>query len=131
MTSTPKEPGRSENRAQIGVHREDLMCPMVGLEYNAEHRIGLLWLAPHTCTDMGGAIELFKAIDPNVGLVFTLQVSENIQEPGIPDTAYARDPKSGKWMSIREAGAAARLEAAGLLPLIPSKLISGRLKGGS
>ncbi|MHB1770598.1 MAG: hypothetical protein ACYCST_02435 [Acidimicrobiales bacterium] len=80
---------------------------------------------------MGGAIELFKAIDPNVGLVFTVQVSENIQEPGIPDTAYVRDPKSGKWMSTREASAAARLEAAGLLPLIPSKLIAGVVNGGS
>lgn len=131
MTSISGELERDAKRFQHGVYREDLVCHMVGLEYNAAHRIGLLWLAPHTCTDMYGAIDLFKAIDPNVGLIFTFQVSENMQEPGIPDTAYVRDPDSGKWMSTREANAASWLEAAGLLPLSPSKLITGRLKEGS
>ena len=131
MTSIPDEPERSENHAQIGVYREDLVGRMVGLEYNAEQRIGLLWLAPHTCTDMTGAINLFKAIDPNVRLVLTFQVSENIRGPGVPDTAYARDPENGQWRSTREAIASARLEAAGLMPLSPSKLIMGDANGGS
>lgn len=131
MNSISGELERDAKRSQPGVYREDLVGRMVGLEYNAAHRIGLLWLAPHTCTDMYGAIDLFKAIDPDVGLIFTFQVSENMYEPGIPDTAYARDPDSGKWVSTREAIATARLEAAGLLPLSPSKLITGLIKGGS
>lgn len=45
--------------------------------------------------------------------------------------AYARDPESGKWRSTREVIAAARLDAAGLLPLSPSKLIAGDVNGCS
>ena len=131
MTSISDELERDAKRSQHGVYREGLGCHMVGLEYNAAHRIGLLWLAPHTCTDMQGAIDLFKAIDPNVEIIFTFQVSENTHEPGLPDTAYARDPDSGKWMSTREANAAAWLEAAGLLPLSPSRLITGLINGRS
>ncbi len=36
------------------------------IEYNSETRTGTIWIKPYCTTDMGGAIELFRWIDPEV-----------------------------------------------------------------
>ena len=120
--SAPGAQGKSPY--DYGRRREDVMCRVLGLEYNMVQRFGVLWLAPDNCTDMQGAIEMFQAIDPEVSMICTFQVDADLRKAGIPDTAYVRDPRDGKWTAIPGEIASHRLAGTGLLPLRPSKIIT-------
>jgi hypothetical protein len=57
---------------------------------------------------MRGAIDLFKAIDPNVGLILTFQVSETCSNPGFLIPRMSSTPAVGSGCryetSTRQAG---------------------------
>jgi hypothetical protein len=54
------------------------------LAYDFGIRTGTLALAPWSCTDMGGTIRLFEAIDPHVRLIDT------VGTPAEYSTSYRR-----------------------------------------
>ena len=47
-----------------------LMCETNAINYDLETRTGYIELPPMNCTDMSGAIALFKLIDPRVQRIF-------------------------------------------------------------
>ena len=73
-----------------GIKREDLVCRIIELRYNFEAHACQLFLPNHNCTDMTGAINLAKAIDPDVIIVETF-------EGGKAETAYIK--LNGEWES--------------------------------
>ena len=61
------------DRAQwTAVDRPDLHTHVCSLSYDFPTRTGTLTMPPDCCTDMGGAIELFRRIDPKVERVQTM-----------------------------------------------------------
>jgi hypothetical protein len=52
------------------MNHSKLVCDVRSITYNYDTRVGIVDIA-HGCTDMWGAIDLFKQIDPEVGAVFT------------------------------------------------------------
>jgi hypothetical protein len=60
----------------------ELMTPVRRMTYEFEQRLGVLYLPPYCCTDMAGAIALFRRLDPEVQQVQTFAGSER-------DTVYA------------------------------------------
>lgn len=108
-----------------GLRREDIQCCLVGMEYNARAHAGFLWLEPGNCTDMRGAIALFKAIDPDIHAIFTFQVADDLEGNGIPDTAYILHAANKTWNAWPGKTVAERLAADGLLPLKPPRVITG------
>jgi hypothetical protein len=68
-----------------------LVCKVKTLTYDWTARTGLLYFPPANCCDMGGAIDLFTAIDPEVLLILTFAGDEH-------DTVYARS-SGGQWVA--------------------------------
>ena len=69
-----------------------LMCHLERLEYDTKAKIGALWLADGSCTDMGGAIAVFERIDPGVQAIMTFAGRRR-------DTAYHRT-SDGSWRAV-------------------------------
>jgi hypothetical protein len=67
----------------------ELGCFVHSLHYDFATGCGQLTIARNGCTDMGGCIELFRRIDPNVRRIKTFSGSK-------ADTAYAIDA-DGQW----------------------------------
>lgn len=65
------------------VWREDLQTSACKLVYDFTIRTGTLILPDLCCTDMSGAVRLFKAIDPNVQRIVTMSGD-------VVDTLYTR-----------------------------------------
>lgn len=116
--------GRIAHDHLYGLYRDDIQCHLVGMEYNARAHVGFLWLEPGNCTDMSGAIGLFKAIDPDVRAIFTFQVADDLEGSGIPDTAYILHAATKTWNAWPGETVAEGLAADGLLPLKPSIVIT-------
>ena len=122
MLEHGKETASENDRLSEGIWRRDLVCNMVGIEYDTASRVGLLWLRHGNCTHMPGAIDLFLAIDPAVEMIFTIQRGERPGDPDIPDTAYSRgrrNPPSpslsmAEWYSIPHGAIQERLAKCGL-----------------
>ena len=89
----------TSHRLRDGLWKPDLVCHMVGLEYDAVSHTGMLWLRHGNCTDMRGAINLFLSIDPGVEKVLTFQLGAQPGDPDIPHTAYARKQQN-EWYAI-------------------------------
>lgn len=70
------------------IYRDDVQCFVRELRYDFGQRMGHLMLEDGSCTDMGGCIELFKKIDPEVQAIATYA-------GGKRDTGYWL--KDGKW----------------------------------
>lgn len=69
-----------------------LQCYVLELRYDYEQRIGVAVLGSATsCTDMGGCIAAFQAIDPEVR-----QIQTYADRGRKPDTVYTRG-ENGKW----------------------------------
>lgn len=86
-----------------GVFKEDLVTSVRRLEYDFELRAGFLYLPPSCCTDMGGCIKLFQAIDPEVSLIYTF-------EGGVQGTIYERvgtiyERNDQRWRAVVRANA--------------------------
>lgn len=67
-----------------GVFQRDLMCRIIRFNYDFETQECRLFLDAHNCTDMTGAINFAKAIDPDVLFVRTY-------ERGQLDTCYRKE----------------------------------------
>jgi hypothetical protein len=71
------------------VYGNRLMCYVKSLHYDWLTRIGTLTIHPDGCTDMTGAVGLFKSIDPSV---LTIDVKCN--------TPYRYQFVGGKWCYV-------------------------------
>jgi len=69
-----------------------LMTTVRRMSYDFERRVGALYLPEGVCTDMGGAIQFFKRIDPEVEQIQTYAGPER-------DTISTR---TGKQWEARE-----------------------------
>ena len=69
----------------------------------------MLFIGPDSCTDWGGAVALFAAIDPDVREVYTVPVDYPESNEG---TAYVRAPDD--WTARRIAPQRCREIEAGL-----------------
>jgi hypothetical protein len=58
-----------------------LQCEIVGLQYDFKAKTGLLYMGENSCCDMGGCLDLFKAIDKGVRIILTYSGSAQ-------DTSY-------------------------------------------
>ena len=65
-------------------------CYVHRIASNFDTRTSFIGMGEFSCTDMGGAIELFRAIDLDVEAVVTAT------SKGMLDTVYSRDAQ-GKW----------------------------------
>jgi hypothetical protein len=65
------------------VHRDDLHTSVERLEYDFRHATGFLYMPKGCCTDMGGCIALFEAIDPKVRVIRTFAND-------VADTVYSK-----------------------------------------
>jgi len=79
-----------------------LQCRVNELRYDFQRRAGRLLLPQGSCTDMRGAIDIFRQIDPGVQAVFTY-------EDGRLDTVYAL--AGGEWQALTAAPAEAHVPA--------------------
>ena len=59
-------------RTKTSVHRPDLHTSVYRLAYDFATRTGTLFMPPDCCTDMSGALKLFKRIDPDVECIETM-----------------------------------------------------------
>ncbi len=76
------------------VFHTGLVCHVRQALYDFEKRKGRLVLGQsNSCTDMGGAIKLFQAIDERVTLV------ETFRPNGSRDTYYKKG-KDGEWIAL-------------------------------
>jgi hypothetical protein len=76
-------------RAERERWRADLWTPVKSLSYEFDTRTGVLVMPEGCCTDMSGAIALFRGIDAEVTRIETYGGA-------VRDTTYARGPR-GKW----------------------------------
>jgi len=73
---------------------ERLVCRVQHLSYDFRTRTGELHFPECNCCDMGGAVALFRAIDPDVRLIRTFA-------GGRPDTVYRFNVgDSGEWSAF-------------------------------
>lgn len=71
--------------AEPGYFDRALQCRVERIAYDIKTRTGYIDLPEGSCTDMGGAIALFEAIDPEVRTIYA------------GDTAYSWD---GRWDAL-------------------------------
>ena len=69
-----------------------LMTTIRRMRYDFEQRVGVLYLPAGVCTDMSGAIQFFKKIDPEVHQIQTYSGEQR-------DTIYTRTGK--QWEALR------------------------------
>lgn len=69
--------------------RDDLGCPLTGVDYEHATRTATLRLPAHCCVDMGGAIEFVTLRFPHARRIVTVAGDEL-------DTCYCRDA-AGRW----------------------------------
>ena len=72
-----------------------LQTSVLSLAYDFRSRTGTLYMPPDCCTDMSGAIALFKRIDPRVLRVVTMAGERE-------DTKYERSSMKTHWVAVRE-----------------------------
>lgn len=83
------------------VYHKLVMAHVERMTYDRETRSGVLYIAPHEAPDMGGTIELFEGVDPDVRLVDVYSGTE-------PDTRFLRrhgddwDPICMRGRSVME-----------------------------
>lgn len=74
----------------------ELMCNVISLNYDFGRRAGRVVLDEHGSTDMSGAINYFRRIDPDVIEIATFRGEK-------PDVVYRRG-RDGLWASHSAAG---------------------------
>jgi hypothetical protein len=55
-----------------GVFLPGLVTSVHQIVYDFEQRVGVVYMPPSCCTDMDGAIQFFKRIDPKVRQIQTI-----------------------------------------------------------
>ncbi len=83
---------KSDPTQTTEVWHVSLQCHVTGLTYDFVNCEGRLDMAPSSCCDMQGCIELFKSISPEVRLIETFA-------GGLRDTLYLRGRDSG-WAAL-------------------------------
>ena len=80
-----------ELAAAMSAARSQLCCTLVRVEVDFERHRAVLHLPESECTDMTGAIDYCRAIDPDVRSIQTMSGHD-------PDTLYQRS--DGEWLAI-------------------------------
>jgi hypothetical protein len=74
---------------------ETLQAFVIRLECDFAHHQGFVFMKDGSCTDMSGCVNLFRAIDPDVRVVFTMSGEQrSTTYEKLPDGTWrAQDPK--------------------------------------
>ena len=78
--------GFTSQSSRLNLFSAELMCRVRELRYDFERRRGYMRLPWGNCTDMSGAIALFKRIDPRVREIDTFEEDE--EGNPLADTRY-------------------------------------------
>ena len=76
---------RKEEKAR---RNKQLMCSVTSLVYDFSGYCGYIFFPEYDCCDMGGCINMFEAIDPDISQIITFSGHK-------PDTIYCK--KDGEW----------------------------------
>ena len=74
-----------------------LQCEVRSVHYDNVKRCGMVIMAPVTCVDMTGYVELFESLDPEVLEIRTYEQVEDDSEETVADTWYRRKSVDRAW----------------------------------
>ncbi len=84
---------QTEGQPRVPEYFPPLQCGLRRVQVDFERHEIVLWLPPHECTDMSGAIAYAQSLDPDARVIRTVAGD-------VPDTIYVWPPFYRDWRAF-------------------------------